>query len=468
MPIASIEGGDLCKVWDIKTLGLERDAEARKLLEEVAKQVQPIMRKRKWKVPLLSEFCPKNPSLLGLNIDGGREIRIRLRRSRYDSRLFSYESTLGTMLHELTHIQCGPHNAAFYKLLDELTKECEELMVKGITGTGQGFDTRGKRLGGVTHNPPPSNLRQIALAAAEKRSRLNTVMPGGPRRLGGDSEIMKALTPIQAAAMAAERRLKDDFWCAAPLTQGEDGMMKAKESEESASQPPVGLDQSQDASTSERPFTDDESSWRVLGNSAGPPLGVWPPSRLNAGEEMDRDGGNEGSRPISGTARKNDGKNLEVRKNPRAADSSGTSSVARRRLEGSERNSVSGEAHSRDEGTERNPVQLDGSRFGNGAEESSSWECQVCTLHNPALTLSCGACGTVRKVFDISGLRTWSCKFCTLENEEILSKCAACDQWRYSFGAPVAARAPNYRCMSRTEIFSPGVGFWERVDSTLA
>jgi hypothetical protein len=56
MPIASIEGGDLCKVWEIKTLGLVGDGEARKVLEDVAKQVQPIMRKRKWKVPLLSEF----------------------------------------------------------------------------------------------------------------------------------------------------------------------------------------------------------------------------------------------------------------------------------------------------------------------------------------------------------------------------------------------------------------------------
>lgn len=72
---------------------------------------------------LLGIGCsPQNPSLLGLNIDGGREIRIRLRRHRSDPQLFAYEETLGTMLHELTHIQCGPHDAAFYKLLDELKK----------------------------------------------------------------------------------------------------------------------------------------------------------------------------------------------------------------------------------------------------------------------------------------------------------------------------------------------------------
>lgn len=47
---------DLCKIWEVKTQGKERDAEARKLLEDAAKQVQPIMRKRKWQVPLLLEF----------------------------------------------------------------------------------------------------------------------------------------------------------------------------------------------------------------------------------------------------------------------------------------------------------------------------------------------------------------------------------------------------------------------------
>lgn len=68
MPISSIDSLDLCKVLEIKTLGLARDGDARKLLEDVAKQVQPIMRKRKWKVPLLSEFWY---ALSALNLDPG-------------------------------------------------------------------------------------------------------------------------------------------------------------------------------------------------------------------------------------------------------------------------------------------------------------------------------------------------------------------------------------------------------------
>lgn len=86
-------------------------------------------------------------------------------------------------------------------------------MAKGITGTGQGFDLPGKRLGGYSRQPPLSSLRQQALAAAEKRSQRGALLPHGPIRLGGDSSIKAVLSPVQAAAMAAERRLHDDLWC---------------------------------------------------------------------------------------------------------------------------------------------------------------------------------------------------------------------------------------------------------------
>lgn len=86
-------------------------------------------------------------------------------------------------------------------------------MAKGITGTGQGFDAPGRRLGGFTFKRPLSSPRQTALAAAQKRARVGSLLPSGPQRLGGNSDIMTALSPIQAAAMAAERRMYDDLWC---------------------------------------------------------------------------------------------------------------------------------------------------------------------------------------------------------------------------------------------------------------
>ncbi|KAL5548614.1 hypothetical protein UlMin_003845 [Ulmus minor] len=205
--------GDLNKVWEIKALKKPGEDEAKKILERIAKQVQPIMRKHNWRVKLLSEFCPNNPSLLGLNVGGGVNVKLRLRRPNRDWDFFPFDQVLDTMLHELCHNAHGPHNASFYKLWDELRKECEELMAKVIMGTGQGFDLPGKRLGGFTSQPPLSTLRTTAAAAADKRVRLGSLLPSGPKRLGGDSNIMAALSPIQAAAMAAERRLQDDIWC---------------------------------------------------------------------------------------------------------------------------------------------------------------------------------------------------------------------------------------------------------------
>lgn len=93
-------------------------------------------------------------------------------------------------------------------------------MAKGITGTGKGFDLPGRRLGGFSHQPPLSSLRQTALAAAENRSRHGALLPHGPRQIGGNIEIRHALSPVQAAAMAAERRLHDDLWCGSKSSGG--------------------------------------------------------------------------------------------------------------------------------------------------------------------------------------------------------------------------------------------------------
>src|SRR4051812_45640776 len=99
-------------------------------------------------------------------------------------------------------------------------QECEELMVKGISGTGKRFDVPGRRLGGFSQQPPLSSLRHTALAAAENQTRNGVLLPSGPQRLGGDSNIKSALSPIQAAAMAAERRLHDDMWCGSKSSRG--------------------------------------------------------------------------------------------------------------------------------------------------------------------------------------------------------------------------------------------------------
>lgn len=78
-----------------------------------------------WLVSLLINnlICsPGNPSLMGLNIGGGSEVKLRLRRSNNELDFFPYTQILDTMLHELCHNEYGPHNTQFYNLLDEIRK----------------------------------------------------------------------------------------------------------------------------------------------------------------------------------------------------------------------------------------------------------------------------------------------------------------------------------------------------------
>lgn len=191
---------------------LPRSEDAKKLLDRVCWQVQPIMRKRMWSVPVVTEFLPRSPNLLGLNKNGGQEICIRLRESK-DSELFPFEHALGTMLHELTHIVHGPHNAKFYALLDELENECDKLMDSKVGGSGAGFDLPGVKLSGEAHNPTALESRLKAIAAAEKRQQMQELLgAAGGRRLGGAPPI-KGRKPSEMAAEAALRRQRDEQWC---------------------------------------------------------------------------------------------------------------------------------------------------------------------------------------------------------------------------------------------------------------
>jgi hypothetical protein len=276
---------DLHKVWEIKTLKRKPGEEdARKILEKIAKQIQPIMRKHKWRVKVLSEFCPTNPSLLGVNVGGGINVKLRLRRHNRDWDFIPYDQVLDTMLHELCHNDHGPHNASFYKLWDELRKECEELMAKGITGSGEGFDLPGQRLGGFTRQPPLTSLRQTALSAAENRARKGILLGSGPKRVGGDHSIMAALTPVQAAAMAAERRYQDEIWCASASFQEPDEVeelsstdliQKSKSQKIMTGAKPIFIDVSdkEEASTSEYASMEESPMWEcVTCTLLNPPL----------------------------------------------------------------------------------------------------------------------------------------------------------------------------------------------------
>jgi hypothetical protein len=114
----------------------------------------------------------------GLNVNHGEKICLRLRYPGDKNQFLPLEQVVDTMLHELSHNEIGPHNAAFHALWDQLRKEYEGLVSKGYTG--EGFLSDGHKLGG--RRVPRDEARRIARAAAEKR---RTLYAGSGQKLGG-------------------------------------------------------------------------------------------------------------------------------------------------------------------------------------------------------------------------------------------------------------------------------------------
>ncbi|XP_021720302.1 nuclear pore complex protein Nup153-like [Chenopodium quinoa] len=423
---------DLCKVWEVKPLKMTGENEARKILENVVKQVQPILRKHKWKVEVLSEFSSSNPSHMGLNIGGGAEIKLRLRRPERKWDFFSDEQVLDTMLHELCHNEHGPHNADFYKLFDELRQECEESMARGTKGAGRRVDLSERRMGGSSQPPPLPFFRQNAWTAAERRAQHGTLLPSGPRNIGGNNSMMVDLTPVQAAAMVSERRLRDDLWCGTQSlrTNGQEPSNNAFSS--------VGSSNTASSST--------ESGYNAssaMGSSYYASSSI--ESSNNTSSSM------KSQRPIS-----------SLQAQPRASLQS-QPPHGKIESQGSWQCSMCTLINK--------PLALaceacQTLRTKKDEPSISNWSCKFCTLMNKSNLTKCSACGEPRKSYgppssytppeapafetsqtprskrDDPSTSNWSCKFCTLINNNNLEECSACGEPRYSYVRPPSVYTP--------------------------
>ncbi|KAI8362057.1 WLM domain-containing protein [Mortierella sp. GBAus27b] len=209
--------------------------EALRILRRVATMVRPIMKAHGWKINTLAEFYPKG--LLGVNINRGWKIQLCLRYHTEETRFLPWEDIIGTMLHELAHNIRGPHDAQFYKALDNLNDEYDKVVASGYTG--EGFDSVGHRLGtkhggfglggggtrlgdatGSGSGTATGATRAAAALAAEKRRQINELMlPAGGQRLAekgsrGTSSVWEQwYSPRELATLAAERRAQDQVWC---------------------------------------------------------------------------------------------------------------------------------------------------------------------------------------------------------------------------------------------------------------
>jgi hypothetical protein len=222
------------RVHTVKTLvHMTKREEAAQLLQKLINHTRQLMQRKKWKVTLLCEFYPKNKRLLGLNVNRGYRIMIRLRCPNDQNTFLPYESLLGTMLHELTHIVISPHNSDFYAMVDALEVEVQKDFVSSnYKEVSYVFEqTTGNRLGGGSSSSLSSfQQRQLSTTssgtlipqkellrqAREKKLTVlsSGIMSGGARTLGGNLSSKSSLPTRELQLQAIERRrARDNATC---------------------------------------------------------------------------------------------------------------------------------------------------------------------------------------------------------------------------------------------------------------
>lgn len=166
------------------------------ILHDVAKAVAPLMHENNFKVGVLCEMFPKNANLLGLNVNKGQKIMLRLRYHSNDRSFLPMTDIIGTMLHELTHNLVGPHNADFYRHLDRLQDRFDQ--VRYQPDLVKGYVCEENKLGGRRLNVREQRVKAVTKFKSERR------------KLGGEKKDKLILELVREAA---ERRWKDSVWC---------------------------------------------------------------------------------------------------------------------------------------------------------------------------------------------------------------------------------------------------------------
>ncbi|KAH8918632.1 WLM-domain-containing protein [Atractiella rhizophila] len=383
-----------------------RADEALELLKKIASLVKPIMKKHGWTLPELVEFFPENPGLLGLNVNHGQKICIRLRPAHSPNSFYDLETDLiGTMLHELTHNVHGPHDQKFYAYLDKLQDEYDALRSSGYSG--EGFQSNGKRLGQGVGNDRGVSLdqaRKKAAEMAEKRRKLQGIMGTEGRKLGGSRTLGKS--PRQMAAEAAERRMKDATACGHGDSNLDEQMQREveKAAAESTERQIIDLD------------PDDEAPLSVPDTRPIAPPTTSPASPSSSTPSIQR----AASTPSSTQDRQPKISTASRSKPPPIAQGSSGSNPPRPTLV---------------------PKSTSSSTV-----VPTSWACSACTfLNTNPLALQCEICTTVRpsdtlisrsntdiptaRVLDDEG---WFCHRCSLKNDNQFWSCGACSAIKLS------------------------------------
>ncbi|KAM7208097.1 DNA-dependent metalloprotease WSS1 [Naviculisporaceae sp. PSN 640] len=323
---------------------LPRAKEALHTLKKIASLVKPIMRARGWRVGELAEFWPDQANLLGLNVNKGQKILVRLRHPGDKTQFMPTQQVIDTMLHELAHIVHGPHDDNFHALWNKLRDEHEDLVQKGYTG--EGFLSEGHRLGGSSSSRrlPMHEARRLARQAAEKRKILSS---GSGQRLGG-SAPRPGQDIRNVIVSAIERRNKALQGCG----NTNHNEREIKEIEEQASRNGFRTKAEEDAA-----------------NEAAIAQALWELVQEDEREKYGRD-------------------YVE----PSAQNPEGNSSVDG----GPSGYSVKSSPPPVPVSTKPAPISKEKAKGKDLEPDPITWTCQICTLVNPADFLCCGACETER------------------------------------------------------------------------
>jgi hypothetical protein len=193
---------------------------AKDLLERLVAATAKVVENRKWKVPILKEFYPSNKSLLGLNVNRGQSIMIRLRSGNDEFEFLPWHSVLGTLVHELTHIVVGEHSAEFYKTMeiiyDEVEASSSTYTIWGSSSSSAPVKSylvgsSSKVGGGVLAKQtgiPADSVRRLAAEAAIIREQTSGVRlgPSGGIKLGTKVGGLDGLDMVEVALTKEQRK----------------------------------------------------------------------------------------------------------------------------------------------------------------------------------------------------------------------------------------------------------------------
>lgn len=116
----------------IKSLGLEDDQEARRLLRRALRDASPAAERFRWQVISIRELQPDDKDVGYTTEEGDLYIKVRDPGGGF----FSYSFVLATLLHELSHLSVLGHGKAFYRRLADAAAVCgaEPLVRREVRG----------------------------------------------------------------------------------------------------------------------------------------------------------------------------------------------------------------------------------------------------------------------------------------------------------------------------------------------